>query len=493
MKKLIRIHENDNVAVAVSELAAGVEVSEDGITLKLNQQVPTGHKVAIAPIASGEQVIKYGFCIGLAREDIAAGDYVHSHNVRTALEGSGEFVYEPSFKPVEKSAARTFMGYKRMDGNVGVRNDVWVIPTVGCVNKIAKLMTRELEKELPDNVDGLHVFEHPFGCSQLGDDHLTTQKILAGLVQNPNAGAVLVLGLGCENNQVGDFKKVLGDYDDQRVKFLITQEVDDEIESGINVLKELIAYASTFARSECDVSKLKIGLKCGGSDAFSGITANPLLGAFSDMLVACGGTSALTEIPEMFGAEGIILNRCVDKDIFAKGAGMVNDFRDYYISHGEPVSENPSPGNRAGGITTLEDKSLGCVQKGGTSPVVEVLHYGEQLSREGLAIVEGPGNDLVAVTNLAAAGCQIVLFTTGRGNPFGGAVPTIKVSTNSDLAKRKKHWIDFDAGALLSGESMSDLASKFFDYILAVAGGELTCNEKNGCVEISIFKSGVTL
>ncbi len=492
-KEIIKIHPADNVAVAVDDIASGKELELDGVALVAAAEIPAGHKIAIDDIPAGAEVIKYGFRIGLAKEDIKAGDYVHAHNVRTALSGSGDFVYEPDFTGVEKNRSLTFKGYKRPDGKVGVRNDVWVIPTVGCVNKIAKLMVREVENELPENVDGIHVFEHPFGCSQLGDDHLTTQKILAGLVKNPNAGGVLVLGLGCENNQVAYFKKVLGEYSEDRVKFLITQEVEDEIEAGSEILRGLINYAAGFKREDVDVAELKIGLKCGGSDAFSGITANPLLGVLSDKLVACGGTSALTEIPEMFGAEGIILNRCVDKAIFDRGAKMVNDFRNYYISHGEPVSENPSPGNRAGGITTLEDKSLGCVQKGGTSPVVDVLHYGEQLEKKGLAIVEGPGNDLVAVTNLAAAGCQIVLFTTGRGNPFGGPVPTIKVSTNPTLAKRKKHWIDFDAGKLLEGVPMEELGDKFFDYVLAVASGEKTCNEKNDCVEISIFKSGVTL
>jgi altronate hydrolase len=493
---MIRIHQQDNVAVAITDLRAGETHAIDMVGVTLRQDIPRGHKVALLPIQQGELVSKYGFPIGRATCDIQPGEWVHSHNLKTHLAGLDEYIYKPvitPFIPFEDNL--TFGGFVRDNGDIGIRNEIWIIPTVGCVNKTAEILARTMEAKLDDSaIDGVYAFPHPYGCSQLGDDHVRTQKILAGLVKHPNAAGVLVLGLGCENNTMEDFRKVLGDVDSQQVRFLVAQEQDDEIEAGIRELRALAAYARQFRRTSVPISCLKVGLKCGASDGFSGITANPLVGALSDLLVAHGGTTVLTEVPEMFGAETLLLNRCTTREVFDKCVNMVNGFKAYYLSHEQPIYENPSPGNKAGGITTLEEKSLGCVQKGGTSPVIDVLDYGEPLQTNGLNLLTGPGNDPVSITALTAAGAHLILFTTGRGNPLGAPVPTIKISSNTPLAKRKPHWIDFDAGRLLDGASIPDLADDLFRAVLKVASGNmLTRNEQNNYREIAIFKDGVTL
>ena len=357
----------------------------------------------------------------------------------------------------------------REDGRVGIRNEVWIVNTVGCVNGTAKTLERMAQAAYGDRVDGIHCFVHPYGCSQLGEDHRNTQKLLASMVRHPNAGAVLVLSLGCENNNVNEFKKVLSDYNPERVKFLVTQDVEDEIEAGMRLLDELTAYASAFKRQTVDASELVIGLKCGGSDGLSGITANPLLGCASDLLARHGGTTLLTEVPEMFGAETILMDRCKDEATFRKAVDLINNFKEYFIRHGQEVYENPSPGNKAGGITTLEDKSLGCTQKGGTAEVRDVLRYCEPVTEKGLNLVQGPGNDLCAITALMAAGAQMVLFTTGRGTPVGAPIPTVKVSTNTPLAEKKRDWIDFNAGILAQGADMQETTEVFFKKLLAIA------------------------
>lgn len=441
-----------------------------------------GHKYAICDIKIGENIIKYGNPIGHATEDINKGEHVHSHNVKTNLSGNLEYTYEPEFVPVEEiTAGKTFMGYIRENGDVGIRNEIWIINTVGCVNKVAKKLAE---------LTGSYTFEHPFGCSQLGDDHKITQLILRGLVNHPNAGGVLVLGLGCENNNIEEFKKVLGEYNPNRVKFLNTQDCEDEIAEGIKLINELKVYANTFERKAIPISKLKLGLKCGGSDGFSGITANPLVGRLSDNLIAMGGSCVLTEVPEMFGAEHLLMKRCITKEVFDKTVSLINNFKDYFIRHNQVIYENPSPGNKAGGITTLEEKSLGCIQKGGMSQVVDVLEIGDTLTKNGLSLLNGPGNDIVAITNLTVAGVHMVLFTTGRGTPVGAPVPTVKISTNKTLAERKKNWIDFDASPTIKG---NDLTDEFLDYIISVASGKETANERNNYREISIFKDGITL
>ncbi len=444
-----------------------------------------GHKYALKDIAVGETIIKYGNPIGHATDNIKKGDHVHSHNMKTNLSGNLEYTYAPDFKPVAyEDTSLTFMGYVRKNGDVGIRNEVWIINTVGCVNKIAKKLSE---------LTGAKYFEHPFGCSQLGDDQGVTQKILRGLVNHPNAAGVLVLGLGCENNNIPEFQKVLGSWDADRVRFLITQECEDEIEEGIKIIRELQAYADTFKREPVSISRLRLGLKCGGSDGYSGITANPLVGSLSDRLIRYGGSCVLTEVPEMFGAEHLLMQRCPTEELFEKTVALINNFKDYFTRHNQVIYENPSPGNKAGGITTLEEKSLGCVQKGGLSPVCDVLDYGDTVTKNGLSLLNGPGNDLVAVTNLIAAGAHMVLFTTGRGTPAGGPAPTVKIATNRSLAERKKNWIDFDASYLLEGVSMDEMTNRFINYILQVASGMETANERNGCAEISIFKDGITL
>lgn len=435
-----------------------------------------GHKYALTDIKKGELIIKYGFPIGIAAQDIREGEHIHTHNLKTALSGTLEYRYSPEIKHIEPAEPLFINAYLRKDGSIGIRNDIWIIPTVGCINGTAKSLA---------NLTGAVCFTHPYGCSQLGDDLLITQKTLCGLIKHPNSGGVLVLGLGCENNNIQELKKVLGDYDAERIRFINCQDCEDEICEGERIIAELKSLAGNDKRTPVPISKLKIGLKCGGSDGLSGITANPMCGRITDRLVSMGGTAVLTEVPEMFGAEQILMNRCVNESVFNDTVKLINNYKEYFIAHGQPVSENPSPGNKEGGITTLEEKSLGCVQKGGSAPVTAVLDYGDTAEKEGLNLLNGPGNDMVAVTNLAAAGCQLILFTTGRGTPLGAPVPTIKTATNSALAKLKKHWIDFDAQA---GNE-----DGLLDLIIETANGKPTKNEQNGCIEIAIFKDGVTL
>ena len=440
-----------------------------------------GHKYALCDIKVGENIIKYGNPIGHATAEIKRGEHVHTHNMKTNLSGNLEYKYSGGCEYAISDTGATFLGYERENGDVGIRNEIWIIPTVGCVNKIAE----ELAKKT-----GAYAFTHPFGCSQLGDDQNITQLVLKGLVNHPNAGGVLVLGLGCENNNIDLFKSVLGTWNEKRVKFLVCQDVENELESGVQIINELKEYAYSFEKKPVPVSKLRIGLMCGGSDGYSGISANPLLGRFSDTLTKMGGTVILTEVPEMFGAEHLLMERAENEDVFKRTVSLINDFKDYYTAHGQVVYENPSPGNKAGGITTLEEKSLGCVQKCGTSIVRDVLNYGDTIKKNGLSLLNGPGNDIVAITNLTACGAHLILFTTGRGTPLGAPVPTVKVSTNSTLAAKKSAWIDYDASPTLSGV---DLDGEFFDYVLDVASGKETKNEQNGYREISIFKDGVTL
>ncbi len=443
-----------------------------------------GHKYALRDIAAGEDIIKYGSSIGHATANIKKGEHVHTHNLKTNLSGNLEYTYNyKDYGVIPKTTDLTFAGYLRENGDVGIRNDIWIVNTVGCVNKVAQ--------QLAEKTGALY-FPHPFGCSQLGDDQATTQLILKGMVNHPNAGGVLVLGLGCENNNIGEFKKILGPYNPQRVKFLSCQDAEDEIEAGVALIEELKAYAATFRRQPLPVSKLRIGLKCGGSDGFSGITANPLVGSLSDRVISYGGSCVLTEVPEMFGAEHLLMERCENQAVFQKTVALINNFKDYYTRHNQVIYENPSPGNKAGGITTLEEKSLGCVQKGGLSKVVDVLDYGDTLTKNGLSLLNGPGNDIVAVTNLMACGVHIILFTTGRGTPVGAPVPTVKIATNHALAEKKKNWIDFDASPVLQGK-MEETTDALLQYVLQVAGGKQTNNEKYGYREISIFKDGVTL
>ena len=441
-----------------------------------------GHKYALCDISKGENVIKYGNPIGHATEDIKKGEHIHTHNMKTNLSGVIEYKYAPfEDESVKETDVPCFMGYARENGDVGIRNDIFIVVTVGCVNKVAERLA---------SMTGAVAFTHPFGCSQLGDDQTVTQKVLKGIVNHPNAGGVLVLGLGCENNNIDLFKTVLGEWNDRRVKFLNCQDFDDEIEEGLKLIEELKAYANGFERVSVPVSALRIGLKCGGSDGYSGITANPLVGRVSDKLISMGGSCVLTEVPEMFGAEHLLMARAESREVFDRTVDLINNFKEYYERHGQVIYENPSPGNKKGGITTLEEKSLGCVQKAGSSAVVDVLDYGDTVRRNGLSLLNGPGNDIVAITNLFAAGVHIILFTTGRGTPVGSGVPTVKISTNSSLAQRKRAWIDFDASPVLEGRELTD---ELFDYVLSVANGEETKNEKFGYKEISIFKDGVTL
>ncbi len=503
MQNFLKINDNDNVVVALNGIPKGevITVETGGAAKEVTalEEIPAGHKMAICDIPAGGEVTKYGYRIGNAKEDIKAGGWIHTHNVKTALGDLLEYTYEPVPMEEKRTEDATFMGFNRPDGKVGVRNEIWVVPTVGCVNNVATAIARQANEWLAANegargsVEEVIAFPHPYGCSQMGDDQEHTRAILADLINHPNAGGVLVLGLGCENSNIDVLKPYIGDYDEKRVKFLVSQEHDDEITDAVEMVKELAAYAGSFRREPVSVSRLVIGMKCGGSDGLSGITANPLVGRFSDLLISKGGTTILTEVPEMFGAETILMNRCANKELFEKTVDLINDFKNYFKSHNQTIYENPSPGNKKGGISTLEDKSLGCTQKSGSAPVKGVLAYGETVKTPGLNLLSAPGNDLVAATALAAAGAHIVLFTTGRGTPFASPVPTVKISTNSRLANKKSNWIDFNAGVLVEDGNMNDETRRLFDYVVEVASGKQVCSEAAGFHDMAIFKQGVTL
>ena len=493
MNKLVQITPRDMVAVALQPLPAGEAVNYGAGEVTPLSDIPMGHKVALRDIAKGEPVIKYGFPIGEATEDIPKGGHVHSHNLHTLLSGAHDYEYHPTHPALEAREPVTFMGYPRKVGRPGIRNELWIIPTVGCVNDIAKALAEKAQKFVDGAVEGVYAFPHPYGCSQMGGDQENTRQALANLCTHPNAGGVLLLGLGCENSGIDQIKPHMGEYDESRVRFLISQQVEDEQAAAMALIEELAEHMKKDIRVPCPADQLVVGLKCGGSDGLSGITANPTIGVFSDLLGAMGGTTILTEVPEMFGAETILMDRCADEGLFGKTVHLINDFKEYFESYHMPVYENPSPGNKAGGITTLEDKALGCTQKSGSGPVKGVLKYGEKVATPGLNLLSAPGNDLVASTALAVSGAQLVLFSTGRGTPFGCPVPTVKIASNSPLAEKKKNWIDFDAGRLLTGMSLDALGQDLMDLVLAIANGQHTRNEINGFHDLAIFKQGVTL
>jgi len=490
MSEFIHIHPKDNVAVALKPIPAGTVF--EGVAAKTD--IPQGHKMALNGLAENDQVVKYGFPIGHATCPIAPGQWVHTHNMKTNLSGQLEYSYHPKLNPPAPLPCATFQGFRRKNGQVGIRNEIWIIPTVGCVNDVAKALVKQNQDFVTGTIDGLYTFPHPFGCSQTGADHAQTRKLLAALTRHPNAGAVLVLSLGCENLTHEQFVQELGAYDENRVKFLTCQQVEDEMAAGREILAQLAAYAGEFHREPIPASELVVGMKCGGSDGLSGITANPTVGRFSDLLVAQGGSTVLTEVPEMFGAEGFLMDRCASEAVFHKAVNMINGFKEYFLRHNEVVYENPSPGNKAGGITTLEDKSCGCVQKGGSAPIMDVIGYGDQVVTKGLNMLYGPGNDLVSSTALTAAGAHLILFTTGRGTPFGAPAPTMKLATNTPLAQKKRGWIDFNAGVVADGSrTLDEAAQDLMALVLEVASGKKTRAEEKGFREISIFKDGVVL
>lgn len=491
----IQINPADNVVVALTPLARGTEVRlASGEAVRALEDIPQGHKMCVRAIQKGEGVIKYGLPIGHVTCDIMPGTWLHTHNVATNLSGEVAYEFHPRKAALAPVEPETFMGYRRPDGRVATRNELWIIPTVGCVNEVGRLMAERAQDLVGGSLEGVSCFPHPFGCSQTGADHAQTRRLLVALSRHPNAAGVLFLSLGCENCTHEQVLAELGEYDPQRVRFLCCQDVADEQAEGHAILAELAEHARRARREPVSVSELVIGLKCGGSDGLSGITANPVIGRVSDMLVSRGGTSVLTEVPEMFGAESILLDRCASRQVFDEATEMLNGFKEYFIGHGEVVYENPSPGNKAGGITTLEDKSCGCVQKGGSAPIVGVLPYAGRVSKRGLNMLCAPGNDMVSTTALVAAGCHVVLFSTGRGTPFGSPAPTIKVFTNSELAQRKPGWMDFNAGVVATGRrSLDEAADDLFRLLLDVSSGRKTSAEKRGCHEISIWKDGVCL
>ena len=454
-----------------------------GVCLDGDEKIPAGHKFALRDIAEGEYVIKYGEIIGRATQNIPKGEWVHTHNVKSHLDESFEYTYNFHAKtlPTEK---RTFKGYKRKSGRAGIRNEIYIIPTVGCVNNVCMLMEKQAQQFVSGSIDGIFALPHQFGCSQLGQDNENIKKLLCAVALNPNASYVLFVGLGCENNGMDGIKEYLKPFNRDNIEFFNCQDVEDEIAYGLEIIKGFAEKAKNLVREDVDFSELCIGLKCGGSDGYSGLTANPLVGRISDRTVACGGSAILTEVPEMFGAEQLLMNKCESVEVFERYRKMIEDFKNYYLSQGFPVYENPSPGNKKGGITTLEEKSLGCVEKAGTSKIVDVLDYGDIVKKTGVSALNAPGNDLIAATALAAAGCQIVLFTTGRGTPFSTFVPTMKISTNSNLASFKNNWIDFNAFTMDE--------DGLFDLLIKTISGEYTCKSEK-IREIAFYKTGVTL
>ncbi len=499
MLDVIKINKSDNVVVALRTLEASSRIMVDGREIILNRRIEKGHKIACKKIEKGENVIKYGFAIGSAQNTIEPGEHVHTHNLRTGLGDNLEYVYNPvdyagRIEAELTDAEKWFMGYERHDGRVGIRNEIWIVPTVGCVNSAAREIAERCSDYVCESIEAVKALNHPYGCSQLGDDQDNTRRILASLIAHPNAGGVLVLGLGCENSGIEAIKEALGSFDESRVRFLKSQDVENEIEEGIRLVGELALNAMKVKKTKQPIEKLVVGLKCGGSDGLSGITANPIVGGFSDLLIGEGGSTILTEVPEMFGAETILMSRAANEEVFNMTVEMINDFKDYFRKNGQVIYENPSPGNKAGGISTLEDKSLGCTQKSGCSKVVDVLKYGECVKTRGLTLLSAPGNDLVSTTAMVAAGANLILFTTGRGTPFGSPVPTIKISTGSELAKKKPNWIDFDGGRLLNeGESLDVLSRELLDLVLHIASGEMCRSEEAGYCDLAIFKQGVTL
>lgn len=485
---IIKVAPSDDVAVALRDLVAGERL--EGLTVAAH--IPKGHKIALTALPAGAPVRKYGFPIGFASADIGAGDHVHSHNLATGLSGEQTYRFAgPTALPSPADDKRRFMGYRRTDGRVGTRNEIWILVTVGCVAETAQRIAEEAHARFAGRVDGVHAFTHPFGCSQLGDDLSATRSVLAALARHPNAGGVLVLGLGCESNQLSALLPEIGQGD--RIRAFAAQGEADEHEAGLAAIEALVAVAERDRREPCPLSDLVIGLKCGGSDAFSGLTANPLVGRVADMVAQAGGTPVLTEIPEIFGAEHLLLERAVDLAVFDAAAGLINGFKRHFLDHGQPVHENPSPGNIAGGITTLEEKSLGAVQKAGHAPLVQALAYGERIDRKGLALLEAPGNDAVSSTALTAAGATVILFTTGRGTPLGFPAPTLKIASNADLAARKPRWIDFDAGLVLEDGGLDVAADALMTLVLETASGQRTRSEHNGERGIALWKRGVTL
>lgn len=495
-RDVLRVHKDDNVVVALKDMTAGTEVEYEGGSVILLEDVSRGHKIAIAPLTAGEHIIKYGYSIGYTIADVSVGAWVHSHNLKTALTGEAEYSYNPSFlDDANTTDVPTFMGYKRSENKAGIRNELWIVNSVGCVNHTAKFLAKRCEKEHAGRADDFVAVTHPFGCSQLGDDLSNTKNILSSLAANPNAGGVLLLGLGCENNQLSKMIEDLPEHLSDRIAYFNTQQVDDEEEEGMRHIEALLDKMDGDKREPCPVSMLTVGMKCGGSDGLSGLTANPLVGRMCEKFASYGATVLLTETPEMFGAEQVLMNHASDEGVYEKIQYLVNDFKQYFIDNKQPVYENPSPGNKAGGLTTLEEKSLGAIQKGGNAVVKDVIQYGEKVQASGgITLLQGPGNDAVSSTALAASGANMILFTTGRGTPLGVPVPTVKIASNSNLATRKAHWIDFDAGQMLRvDKTQQECADELFNFLLAVASGEKTKNEINEFKEISIWKGGVTL
>lgn len=496
----IKLYPQDTVALATSELKKGQTVTVDGETITLLDDIPNAHKIALKDFETGEAVRKYDNIIGYASKPIKKGEWIHSHNEVTGLGKSKEYTYD--FNPISifpGESDKTFMGYDRADGGAGIRNHLAIISTVFCANGPLRKLARMAEAKYPatENFDGIIAFDQEFGCSQTGKDLVTTCKIIAGIAKNANFGGVLLVSNGCEMAIPSVLEQYMGDYDKKRIRTLTLQEVEDEFTAGMELIDEIMEEMKDDKRTPININRLHIAMNCGGSDGYSGITANTLLGTLCDTLVKEGAIMNMTEVPEMMGAEHILMNRAADKSIFDDIVKMMYDYDAYFARYGEKAADNPTQGNKAGGLTTLEEKSLGCIQKGGHCAVMEVLEYGERATKNGFVLVSGPGNDLAGVSGQIAAGAVLTIFTTGRGTPCGFAGPTFRLASNTALATRKSNWIDYDAGRLLTAktpEEVEALNKELYDAIMATVNGQYrTRTEENGYYILGALKDGVTL
>lgn len=495
---IIQLHANDNVVVARTPIPCGTTLTIDHRTFVATQDIPPGHKVAVAEIASSSPVVKYGQIIGYASASIASGDWVHVHNlVAKRSEFNYDFSTELCPAPTP-DRIRTFQGYKRTDGQFGTRNYVALISTVNCSATTARYVAAELAKTdltpFP-NVDGIVPLVHKGGCAMSfgGEDHLQLNRTLAGFATHPNIAACLILGLGCETAQASHLQREhgliqlgshssLGNVD--RPMIVNIQEVGGvrkTVDHVVGILRDLLPAANDVRREPLPVSRLKVALECGGSDGNSGITANPALGVASDLLVAQGGTVILSETPEIYGAEQMLTKRAVNRSVGEKLLERIRWWEDYAQRHNASIDNNPSVGNKLGGLTTIFEKSLGAIAKAGTTPLQAVYRYAEPINEPGFVIMDSPGFDPASVTGKVASGAQIVVFTTGRGSCFGcKPSPTIKVATNTPMFNRMRDDMDIDAGRILDGTSVQAVGEEIFERIIATASGSPTLSESQG-------------
>lgn len=511
----IRLHDDDDVAIAKVNLLAGSNLVETrhGASLQLNQLIPSGHKFAIREVKQGQPIRRYGQVIGFAKRDITVGDHVHVHNCAVA-EFERDYAFGVDVKPVQfvpEALRRTFMGYRRPDGKAGTRNYIAVISSVNCsahtVRKIAHHFTDELLAEFP-NVDGVISIAHGFGCAtRVGsDDYVLLQRTLAGIAAHPNVGGYILVGLGCEVNQIGELvenyhlamkeaptlrransQQTIANSQSLQPPSLTIQDtggIRKTIEAGIDAVKELLPTVNAYQREPIPISELVVALQCGGSDGWSGVTANPVLGLACDEIVRQGGGVVLAETPEVYGAEHLLTRRAISREVGEKLVDKIHWWERHAEKHGVEIDNNPSHGNKAGGLTTIYEKSLGAVAKAGNTPLMDVYEYAEPIHSKGFTFMDTPGYDPVGATGQVAGGCNLLVFTTGRGSCFGfKPAPSIKLASNSTMFNRMEEDMDVNAGKVLDGVPMHDVANELLDTMIDVASGKPSKSEAQGIGE----------